>query len=909
MQLMTRTVIYSVLFLLIVAQSLHAQQGSVHGKIRDAESGEALVGASVLVVGVGVGASTDIDGKFIIRGLKESTIDLRISYVGYTPKTVTGIKVSVGESRKIDVALTPEVFSTDEVVISADREVSTESALLAARKAESTIGDGFSAEQVKLSPAATTSDALKRVTGVTIVSDKFIYVRGVTDRYNATQLNGVTVTSTDTDVDKKSFAFDLIPANMLDNTVVTKTATPDLPGDFTGGLVRMNTLDFPDNPMFRIGVSGSYNTEITGKEALISQGGGRDWLGYDDGIRTFPNTDLNKYEIGKSIPNTWKQRATRAPLNSSFDISAGHRVFLGDDVQLGGIASFTYRNGFSREDTEYNNIEGGTTILTGTGQRDKYSVLWGGILNMSAKLGGLHKVSLRSSINQSAEDKLSRLDVQGDNMYPSDIRITEWDERTMLATQLSGDHNMPALGSMRLEWKLAYSQSVADEPDRKQSVFQEVDQNLWAMSSADRSWANLDEYGRSAGIDGTLPLGSQAKIKFGGLFEKRERYYDIKFFLSELERGSTNFDLLLLPLEEIFDADNYGQGKFVMSVLSDARDTYWGEHTLLAYYGMTDVPFSLMEQRFRLTGGVRVENSEQLVYTLSPFATNEPFRAEVRNVDVLPSVNFTWQAMEDINVRLAYSHSVNRPEFRELAAFYFYDYSLYQGTFGNPLLRRAMSKNFDARVELFPGLGEVLAVSWFRKRMTDPIEMKILISSNPERTWFNSPNGVNTGWEFEVRKTFGFLGDYWENLIIGGNYTIISSEIEYQQGYKIDMGGGVYIDEFRTETREMQGQSPYMVNLSLVFREPTLGTAVGLQYNSFGKRLHAVGDYRESDVYELERGVLDLTITQRFTDYLEMKFSAHDLNPGDLVFETRTGDPYRRIRNGSVYSFKLSYSL
>lgn len=906
---MARILLFSTVLLLIGSQILIAQKVSLHGTIRDAESGEALVGASVLVVGASIGASTDIDGKYIIRGLAEGNVSLRFSYVGYTSKTLTGIKLAAGDSRKIDVALTPEVFSTDEVVISAEREVSTESALLAARKAESTIGDGFSAEQVKLSPAATTSDALKRVTGVTIMSDKFIYVRGVTDRYNATQLNGVTVTSTDTDVDKKSFAFDLIPANMVDNTIVTKTATPDLPGDFTGGLVRMNTLDFPDNPMFRIGISGSWSTEITGKDALVSQGGGSDWLGYDDGSRTFPDTKLNLYDIGKTLPNTWAQKSSKAPLNGAFDISLGNRLFLGEGTQFGAIGSFTYRSGFSREETEYNNIEGGTTILTGTGQRDKFSVLWGGIMNMSAKFGGTHKVSLRNSFNQSAEDKLSRLDVSGDNLNPSDIRITEWDERAVLASQLSGEHLLMSFGGLSLEWRMAYSQSIADEPDRKQSIFQEVDQDVWALSIADRAWSNLDEYSRSVGSDAMMPLGGQAKLKIGGLFEKRERYYDIKFFLTELERGSRNFDLLLLPLEEIFSPENYGKDKFVMSVLSDARDKYRGAHTLIAYYGMLDLPFRLLNQRFRMTGGARIENSEQLVYTLSPFSTNELYRAEVRNVDVLPSMNFTWQAMEDINVRLAYSHSVNRPEFRELASFYFYDYSVYEGTFGNPLLRRALSKNLDARVELFPGLGEVLAVSWFRKEMKDPIEMKILISSNPERTWFNSPHGVNSGWEFEVRKSLDFLGDYWSNLIIGGNYTIVHSEIEYLQGYKVDMGGGVYIDEFRTETREMQGQSPYMANLYLVFREPTLGTALSLQYNSFGRRMHAVGDYRESDVYELERGVLDLTITQPLTGALEMKFSAHDLNPRDLVFETRTGDPYRRIRNGSVYSFKLSYSL
>lgn len=887
---------------------LLAQKGGLYGTIRDEDTGEPLVGASVLVAGTSLGSSTDLDGKYTIRGLDAGTVTLRVSYVGYAAKAVTGVKVVAQEQRKLDVALKPDVYTTDAVEVSADRELSTESALLAARKAESTIGDGFSAEQVKLSPAATTSDALKRVTGVTIYNDKFVYVRGVTDRYNATQLNGVTVTSTDTDVDKKSFAFDLIPANMVENTVVTKTATPDLPGDFTGGLVRMNTLDFPDQPMLKLGISTSYNTDITGKDALKSQGGGRDWLGLDDGMRNIPDMTLNQYEIGKTLPNSWKQRTGKAPLNGAFDLSFGDRMFVGDN-QIGAIGALTYRNGYSRDETQYSNIEGGTVIISGPGVRDKYSVLWGGLLNLSAKLGGSHKLSWKNSYNQSAEDKLTRLNVRGDNLLPSDIRITEWDQRAVMVSQLSGEHRLAALGDATLEWRAAYSQSIADEPDRKQSIFQEVDQDVWALSVADRSWSNLDEYSRTLGGDFTLPLGQSSKFKLGGLFEKRERYYDIKFFLTELERGSRRFDLLLLPMDSIFVPSNYGRDMFVMSVLSNARDTYWGEHTNIAYYAMVDLPFSVLEQRFRFTGGARVENSEQLVYTLSPFETNAQFRAEVRNVDVLPSANFTWQATEDVNIRLAYSHSVNRPEFRELASFYFYDYSIYEGTFGNPLLRRALSKNYDVRAELFPGLGEVLAVSWFRKEISDPIEMRILPSSNPERTWFNSPNGINTGWEFELRTSLRLLGDYGENFMLGGNYTSVHSEIEYQQGYKVDMGGGVFVDEFRTEYREMQGQSPYMVNLYLTFREPTLGTSINVQYNAFGSRLNAVGDVRESDVYEIERGVTDITVTQSVTEALELKFTAHDIIPEDQVYETRSKDPYRVIRNGSVYSFKLSYAF
>ncbi len=211
----------------------------------DEETGEELVGANILLVGTTRGGTTDIDGKFSLHGVSVGTYDVRFTYVGYAARIVRGVQVTQAGPVALEITLTPEQFETEEVVVTAERLLSTESAILANRQKAMSIGDGLSAEQIKKAPDATSGDALKRVTGLTIVDNKFVYVRGVTDRYNGTMLNGVPVTSTDTDVDRKSFAFDMIPANLLENTIVVKTATPDLPGDFSGGMVQVNTLDFP----------------------------------------------------------------------------------------------------------------------------------------------------------------------------------------------------------------------------------------------------------------------------------------------------------------------------------------------------------------------------------------------------------------------------------------------------------------------------------------------------------------------------------------------------------------------------------------------------------------------------------------------------------------------------------------
>jgi hypothetical protein len=324
---------------------------------------------------------------------------------------------------------------------------------------------------------------------------------------------------------------------------------------------------------------------------------------------------------------------------------------------------------------------------------------------------------------------------------------------------------------------------------------------------------------------------------------------------------------------------------------------------------MLDLPFTAVGQDFRLVGGVRIEDGEQLVNTLSPYASNVPYIARIKKTEKLPSLNFTWIVNPVTNIRLAHSQSVNRPEFRELAAFYFYDYNTYQGTYGNPLLQGAYVHNYDARFEIFPDVGEVLAVSGFYKQISNAIEQRIVISSNPELTWFNSPHGRNFGIELEARKSFGFLGEYFRGLSITGNYTRITSAIEYEEGFKVDLGNGVYVDRFETREREMQGQSPYMINLSLSFTEPTLRTSINVMYYEYGRRLDAIGDIRELDVYEEAVGILDMAITQPLTDAFELKLTARDLAARKREYTTREGNPYASRRSGTTYSFELSYSF
>jgi outer membrane receptor protein involved in Fe transport len=901
----------TVLIALVSAESF-AQTGSLYGRIYDEKTGGELTGASVLLIGTTFGASTDLDGKYSIQNIPVGKYEVRISFAGYNTKTVTDVEIKPGESLKLDVSLTAvgaEAYVIEDMVVSAERVLSTAAAVLADRKKSAVIGDAISADQISKSADGTSGDALKRVTGLSVVDEKFVFVRGVTDRYNGTSLNGVTVTSTDTDVDKKSFSFDMIPASLLSNSVVVKTATPDLPGDFSGGLVQVNTLDFPANRVIKLSLSSSRNSDVTGERILASLGGGKDYLGYDDGSRALPDgADLdcsNCNSIVSELPNNWRMRGKKAPLNGSYGVTYGDRFNIGED-ELGVIGSFQYKNKYNKAD--FSEKPTFTSFFDGT--RYKRSILWGGLLNLNYKPSALHKLSFKNNYIQTGEEKVNIAEGLPETGEWTKRYTIEWDERSLYLTQLSGEHKLQPLRDLEIQWKGFLSKSEAREPDKKSVEFELAGGGVYALKDSNiRSWSELKEDSRGLDVDFTMPIGDR-KLKFGALTEKRDRDFTMKAFATTTRNLDFReyWHLPILPLETIFDSENYGRDKFTFEPTTDFTGDYDAEHRLTAAYAMLDYPFELFRQRFRFVGGVRIEDSDQKVNTVDDPGKPQPlpFQARVDKTDFLPSLNFTYAINNSTNLRIAHSHSVNRPEFREMANVFFYDFDRIQNVVGNPNLARALIRNYDVRLELFPDIGEVLAVSYFYKDIRQAIEEKLLPAPDRyTRTWFNSPKGSNRGYEIEARKSFGFIHDYLSNFSVTGNYTQVWSEIEYRH-----VDTDVYPHVISTKTRDMQGQSPWMVNLSFMFTEPTLGTTFNLLYNKIGRRLDAVMDDRDDDIYEEPYGVVDMAVTQKLPWNAEAKFTVKNLNSTDKEY-TRgpDGEQYSLISAAKVYSFSLSLNF
>lgn len=890
------------------AGAVFSQTGAVAGKVSDEQSGEELIGANVLVTGTAFGAATDIDGKYAIKNIPEGTYDIRVSFVGYGTKTITTVKITPGEILTLHVQLASTEVQTEEVTVTAERVLSTESALLSQRKKAATIGDAVSAEQIKRTPDATSGEVLKRVTGLSIVDNKFVYVRGVTDRYNGTTVDGASVTSTE--VGKKGFSFDLIPSNLIENTTVVKSATPDLPGDFTGGLVQVNTLDIPTQQMMKVGLSTSYNSHATSKTLLASHGGGRDWLGYDDGSRAMPPLNGSMTDFARSLPNNWAPREKKAPYNGSFSLTYGNQFTFSDDetdeTRLGLITSLSYSNGFQRMNVKINELtSNGFLLRRYEGVKDKYSVLWGAIANATFKVSHLHKISVKNSYNRTADDEVGQYQGEDGNTGSEERRTSvRWTQRSAYTGQLIGEHHFPEMGGLDLQWRGTVSSSVREDPDRKLVPYTRqigsAPEDPFYVATSDRSWEKANDRSNGVGLDFTLPIGS-IKTKGGMYYEGRRTDYKIRAYRITGVAG-TRFELYSLPLDSVFAPENIGPGGFAFfENPSNVASFYDAEQELVAGYAMVDAPFSLGALDFRFVGGARLENSLQSLHSTRSITDPTPETTRLKKIDILPSMNLTYLINGMMNFRLAYSQTLNRPEFRELAPVAYYDFDRLETVYGNPQLQRALIRNYDARFEVFPAPGELVAVSYFHKDLSSPIEEAVDVSSTPIRTYANSSRAKNTGWEIEFRKTLDFLGEYFANFMLSGNYTRIESSVEVVD----EVTPGV----FQTSTRPLQGQSPFMINLGFYFTEPATRTTLSVFYNKYGRRIDAVGTgVSEPDIYEEPRDLVDVTISQPLLGMFEVKFSLKNLNGKDEVL-TKRDQFYRSNSTGTSYSLSLSATL
>lgn len=910
------------LFLIIgLSQSFAQSKGKITGLVLDKETGEPIIGANVLIDNTNIGAATDLEGKFRIENVNPGKYEIVISYISYSKTIVKDVVVESNKETELKVALSSEAISVDEVVVIDKIDRSYENALLNQRKKSSTISDGLSSEQIKRNNDASTSDALKRIPGVTLLDNKFIFVRGTSERYSNAQLNNTSLSSTEPE--KKSFAFDLLPTNLLSNTIVVKSFTPDISGDFAGGTVQINTIDFPDKLKINLSYSSSYNSNTTFKNFSTYSGGASFW-GFDNGQRSLPSsfpanlgtagltrTEIN--DLAKTLNNVWMPESRKAPLNNNFSLSVGDgTTLLGQN--FGFVAAISFRNSYKNSEIKRNEYEAsGEPRFEFKGNQSTYSTMLGGMLNISYKFSDFHKFSFKNTYSRSSDDEVSELygaqyTDAGKDQIQTALRFTE---RDVFSTQLNAEHVIPVLKNLKIEWKGYYSESNRNEPDYRRIIYGKdigTDDPYAAilgfqpnLKNGGRFYSNLFDKTRGASVDLSLPT-TYAKYKFGAFYEEKKRDFTsrlISVIINASGNGFTDFSLLYLPLNEIFAPENFRRNGFSIEEYQNGSNNYFAKQDVFSSYGMIEIPFYLFNEEFNFIGGARLENSLQQINSFD-LSGRIPLSNQLKKIDVLPSLNLIYRLSPITNIRLAYSQTVNRPELRELASFAYFDFTTQTSVRGNPDLQRALIRNYDLRFEIFPGVGELLSASLFYKTISNAIEKVVVTGSalGSERTFANSDKARIYGFELEGRFTLGFLGSYFSNFSLNGNYSWIKSLVNVK-------GTETTIPR---EERPLQGQSPYVINFGLYFNEPFSGTSLAILFNRIGERIVEVATAYEEDVTEQPRNLIDLILSKQFMDKFEIKLGIKDLLAQEQVFTQ--GSKRSRVNSASTgISLGLSYKI
>jgi len=938
------------------ASAQTSSKGIISGKLVDSETGQPLIGASIVIIGTKMGSATDLDGNFMIKRIPQGTYSLMVSSVGYTPKTIEQAIVTSDGNLELNIALDKQYIKTGKIVVTAKAVQNTEATLLKKRQRSTSVSDAISAEAISKSGSSTAASAMTQVTGASVVGGKYVYVRGLGDRYSSTHMNGVELPSADPD--KKAFQMDLLPSNLLDNIVTLKSFTPDKPGNFSGGIVDIGTRDYPDRLTLKFSMSGSYNTQATGNENFPTYaGGGRDWLGMDDGARGIPGAladesidipstveawkDADKaYELdalSKAFNSIMSPSKKAAPLNQSYSLSIGNQTSL-FAKPLGYLGSFSY----SRKYEFYDNGSVGSWRLPGnideaTSLTNEYSftdtkgsdeVLWGGLLTLSYKPHPNHEIASNFIYTQSGESSaryISGKFYDGNLSENStfETRVLKYVERSVYSMQLRGQSYFEKLAGARLEWNSSYSRNAQEEPDLRYfsddyavtgvDTTYSIHPNLYKVPQ--RYFRNLDEdninFDSKISIPFALGNNHPGTFKFGGSFMSKERTFRERIF----EYHNINYNSYDGDPNEFFapgsvgitdkTVDEYGDtlytfGNYIVDASED-RSNYDGDQKIYAAFAMFDLALT---RKLRFIGGARFEATRMNVLTRDLSYA----KGVLDENDILPSVNLVYQVDTDKNLRAAYGRTVARPTLREMAPFPSYDFANSYFLIGNENLKRTLIDNLDLRFEWFIRPGEIIAVSGFYKRFQNPIERAIK-NDNREIQFQNVDEAHVLGAEFEARTNLDIIHNALRYFQLGGNFSVIHSRVDIPDFELLVIRES---NPYADDTRPLQGQSPYIVNLNLAYEIPQKGIAANLHYNVFGERLSEVSKGGTPDIYEQPMHTLNFNISYRIINGLKFKASAKNVLDASVekVHHFKGEDyTYQSYKPGRTFSLGLSYEI
>lgn len=875
--------------------------GTITGVIRDQSTGETMPGVNVVIEGTLRGASTGPEGEFTITGVAPGTYSLHLTFISYKPLRVDGVEVKNGSVSVINVSMSDQSVELDDIVVVATRKTDSEVSVMNSIRSSPVVVSGISAQLISRTQDKDASEVVRRLPGVSIVDDRFIVVRGLSSRYNNVWLNNASAPSLEADV--RSFSFDLIPSSMIENIFILKSPTAELPADYSGGFIKISTTGIPAENKVFVSYGTVFRQYTTFGSYLKENGSSTDWLTMGSKYRALPETmpsHLDLYEgatnpeirnrvteIGRSLNNSWDALSAQAIPDQKLALGISRRFEKGNFI-AGNVTSLTYSYSNTFREVMNNSYSIYNFAYDTPGILDEFTDRQ---YRTNTSVGLMHnwtvypypgmKTEFRNFLTSTAGSGVTMR--EGRDWYNNGRSVSsgemKYTQRLIYTGQLGAEQIINE-GRTVVDFTAGYALSARNEPDIRRyryisndgdtSPFILLFGNNPDLSSVSRMWLGLDEANYSGMLNFTQKFkkgNTDWELRTGLFAENRDRSFRARNFGYAISDDTSPFSTTTLPVQEIFSPENINLTDGIrLKEITALSDSYDASALILAGY---------LSLRFRfgtaadLSLGVRVEKDRQELSSYRQ-GTTIAVRVVRDTVNLFPSANLAVNLSPASLIRFTYGMSVNRPEFRESAPFYFVDFDQNAGIYGNENIKSAYIHNLDLRYELYPGNNETFNVGLFYKHFTNPIEVAIRGNNPTQFSFDNISSAYSFGLETEARKNLGFVNERLEKLTAVVNLSLIRSSVAFD--------------------RPLQGQSPYIVNIGLFWQDDDRGLMASLVYNRIGKRIIAVGrpspNAWESipDIYEMPRNETDLALSKKIGEKLELKAGIKDLFGEQVVF-------------------------
>ncbi len=906
---------------------IYSQTGIVKGNVVDAASGQSVGKVEVSIDGTKLSSKTDTLGNYTISNIPFGVYSITAKIKGFTSYTISDVKIDATNELIHNFYLEPISTVIDEHIVKHVKDHGgVKDAVSKIKSSENNIVI-ITDEEIKKTPVSNVAGVLAKGTGMSIQDNKFVVIRGLNDRYNAAYLNNGPLPSSESD--RKAFSFDIFPSNMLDNVTIIKTATPDLQGEFAGGIIQINTKGIPKESFQSVSLSGSYNTITTFKDQVDYKGGKKDWIGLDDGVRAlsssipskanFPLSITDQASLAKQFNSDWgfQTKSFMPNMNLQYGLGLNNTLF---GKEIGFIGSFSYNRINNYNETTRRGFSGnGSEGMVGSQIEFDYldkvyatQLLSGLMANFTIKLNHNNKLSFKNLYSINSDDRVICRTGEKDPLEANPTLLKSnalwFTSNKIYSGQISGEHELNQ--NLKIDWIGSYSSIDRTIPNLRRSIYTRkkffddpTDPNMYDTMYVANISSNIvgPDYGGgmffSTNKEKMTSFQTDLKynlknffeikneVKIGGLYQSRARDFDARQLGYTKYGGAGSViqfkdSLLYLDQNTIFDSENMGLiksgvGGFKLIDGSKYSDAYSAKSSTTAGYFMMTNKF---KKKLRMVWGARAEYFTQNLLAIK--ADKSQLDLATKKLDILPSYNLVYSIHKKQNIKFAYSKTLNRPEYRELAPFAFYDFNTQFVISGNDSLKRAKITNLDLRYEYFPGKSQILSGTIFYKKFVDPIEQISRADVANEVSFKNVPTAINYGFELEVRSVLGSLfksdsASLMNNFTFYSNVAIIRSKVDVS-----DIIGTPY------KSRPLQGQSPYVFNAGLMYIDDSIRMSFTLTMNRVGDRIAILGNVNQPDIWEKGRTFLDFQVSKKLLkhDRLEIKLNFQNILAQKLNF-------------------------